>query len=747
MKNIYFTLVIVFISVHLISAQFDLKGSVKDSKSFETLPNAIVFIPALNKGTASDVNGKYILKNIPAGTYKIKYSYLSYSEIIKEVSGDSAMVNIDIELDPEAPFCLHQVVITGGTYSTQDESAIKIETIDKSDIEGFSGVSLIKDISRIPGIDAVSKGNGIATPIIRGLSTNNILVLNNGVKMQNFQFSVNHPYLIDEFGVEKIEVIKGPASILFGSNAVGGALNMIKESPALKNKIKSDINFSYNNNTKGFVSNIGTKVTPGDYFFGLRAGIKSHQDYIDGKGDIVPNSRFNEKSAKFFTGFSKDFFVSKLFIDYNAMELGLTVPPSIELFKDNNDNNLRESEFWYQDLSNLLISSKNIVFSGNFRNEINLNFQTNNRKLYEDPNDIEFNAVDMILNTFTYEAKTTKSFINNNFVFSIQGLNQNNKNYDAPERVLPDFKLNDIAAMALFQLNSNKKIHSQFGIRYDIRNILINKQENINDEIKKSYNNISYSAGLTYNVNNHLLIRTNFASGYRTPSIAELSQDGGHGARYELGNTSLVPQRNYETDVSIHIHSHKIKYELSGFYNNINSYIYLSPTLDTAFNGLPIFKYLQTNAKLYGFETNLGYFPYNWLNFSISYNYLIGQKDNGDNLPLIPQNKIHTNISLMKSFKYKSLETFSAELESVYAFDQDNYHAAETFTPNFMIHNLSLSQSMKLKNNNFKFYIKVNNIFDNNYIDHISTLKGLGYNDIGRNTNIGFKIILNKDIK
>ena len=744
MKKIYSTLTIIIIFINLINAQFDLTGIIKDSKSLETLPNAIIHIPALNRSTSSDINGNYIFENIPAGTYKVKYSYLSYSDIIKEIEGKSGIINIDANLDPNASFCLHQVVITAGTYSTQDESAIKIETIDKSDIEGFSGVSLIKDISRIPGIDAVSKGNGIATPIIRGLNTNNILVLNNGVKMQNFQFSVNHPYLIDEFGVEKIEVVKGPASILFGSNAVGGALNMIKESPALKNKLKSDINFSFNSNTKGYVSNVGLKTTPGDYFFGIRAGLKSHEDYSDGQGKIVPNSRFNEKSAKFFTGYSNKSFVSKLFFDYNEMKLGLTVPPAIELFKNNDGAN----DFWYQDLSNILVSSKNIIFSGDFRNEVNISFQTNNRKLYEDPSDIEhFKTVNMLLNTLTYEAKTTKSFGKNNFVLSIQGLNQNNKNNDAPERVLPDFQLHDITGMILFQLNSEKRIHSQFGMRYDIRNIRINKQENIENEIKQSYNNLSYSAGLTFDVNEHTLLRANLASGYRTPSIAELSQDGGHGARYEIGNTLLVPQRNYEADISLHFHSPKFKYDLSGFHNKINSYIFLSPTKDISDNNLPIYKYLQTNAKLYGFETNLGYFPFNWLNFSISYNYLIAEKENGENLPLIPQNKLQAYITFSKKLKNNYFKEFSLNIESTYAFEQNRYHLAESYTPSYVLHNLSLTQKINFRENQANFYIKVNNIFDTKYIEHISTLKGLGYYDIGRNVNLGMKFIINKSLK
>jgi len=549
--------------------------------------------------------------------------------------------------------------------------------------------------------------------------------------------------MIDEFGVEKIEVVKGPASLLFGSNAVGGALNLIKESPALKGRIKSDINLNYNSNTKGLVGNVGIKVTPKNVFYGIRTGIKSHKDYIDGTNKIVPNSRFNEKSLKLFSGINKKNITSKLYIDYNIMKLGLTIPPILKLgLKDN-----RKNDFWYQDLSNLLLSTKNIIYSGKFRTEIDLNYQINNRKLFENPNSvIDYNTVDMLLKTLTYEVKTTKSFGTHKFVIAIQGLNQNNKNADVPEHVLPNFKLYDFAALGLFQLNFKKKIHTQFGLRYDIRLIDIPIQENIHNKINKSYNNLSYSIGSTFDLTKHFLLRTNFASGYRTPSIAELSQDGSQGNRYEIGDPNLLPQRNYEGDLSFHIHSHKIKLELSSFYNSINNYIYLSPTKDKTQSGLPIFKFKQTNAHIYGIESNVGYFPTTWLNLNLAYNYLIAKKENNNYLPLIPQNKLRGYLSISNFINNKILKNLSIDIEGTHAFEQNYFDPAETYSPSFDVFNIGIANTLKILNQKTKFSIKINNVFNSNYIDHISTLKDLNYNEIGRNINIGLKIILDKKL-
>lgn len=740
MKNNILTLIIIYLSILSVNAQFNIEGKIRDSKTGETLANANIYFPDIKKGTVADIDGDYILRNIPSGTHKLKISYLSYSTKTIKIEGQNQTLKYDITLDPESSVCLHQVIVTAGIYSTQDETAIKIETLNKKDIEGLGGISLIKDLTRIPGIDAISKGNGISTPIIRGLSTSNILVLNNGVKMQNFQFSTNHPYMIDEFGVEKIEVVKGPASLLFGSNAVGGALNFIKESPASIGQTKSDLNFSYNSNTQGISSNVGVKTTPGKMFFGIRAGLKTHRDYIDGGNNIVPNSRFNEKSGKFFTGINNKNSTSKLYIDYNQMNLGLTIPPAIKLF----ENNDRKNKNWYQNLSNLLISSKNIFHFGKYKNEININYQTNNRKLFESPsNETRFKTVDMLLNTLTYELKTNKSFKQKNFIFSIQGLSQKNVNNDAPKHILPDFKLNDIAGMGLVQLNFRNNFHSQFGIRYDLRKIQIPEQETIKKEINKTYQNFSYSLGSTFNLSKHILLRTNIASGYRTPSIAELSQDGSHGSRYEIGNINLLPQRNYEGDLSMHYHSKKIKVELSGFYNKINNYIFLSPAGDKTEKGLPIYKFMQSDASLYGFESNLGYFPTESINLSTSYNYLVAKKENGEYLPLIPQNKLRTSISYFKNMNLKYLKQIAFNIESSYAFEKNNIHPSETITDSYNVYNVSISQQLSIKSQKIKLNFKINNVLDEKYLDHISTLKGLGYYEIGRNINIGIKINFN----
>jgi len=283
MKKIVFIFFVLFLFIK-VNAQNQIKGIVTDKSNNEALSFASVYLPEQNKGTLTDENGKFELTNLPKGEFKIQFSYIGYKTIIKTIAPEKSDMFLHIELEP-AILQAEEVVVSGGRHSTQHENAMKIELIQSKEIASAGTPTFTEAIAKIPGVDMISKGTGVAKPVIRGLSMTNILMLNNGVKMENFQFSENHPFVIDEFGVDRIEIIKGPASLLYGSDAVGGVINVLKEKPAPVGKILGDFNTQYHSNTEGVVSNIGVKGSSEHLFWGIRAGVKSHTDYKEGNGD------------------------------------------------------------------------------------------------------------------------------------------------------------------------------------------------------------------------------------------------------------------------------------------------------------------------------------------------------------------------------------------------------------------------------------------------------------------------------
>lgn len=738
MKTLFFVSFVLLFAIN-ISSQNIVEGYIIDKNTNEKIIGAEIYIPVLKKGAVSDVNGKYKITNIPKGRFKLQYSFLGYKNFIIQLNFNGANIIKDVELE-QTMLQTEEVIVSGGAYNSQHENAIKIETISVKTLDQAVSTSLIKNIAKVPGIDAISKGDGIATPVIRGLSTSNILMLTNGIRMENFQFSENHPFMIDEYGISRIEFIKGPASLLYGSDAIGGVINVITEKPAPYKTVKGDISTKFNFNNKSVNSNAGVRVSRSKLFFGVRAGLSSSQDYIDGAGVQVKNSRFNQKSIKAFVGYNSSNSISKIFYQHNKMNLGLTIPPAILLINENS----KEINSWYQNLSNHIIHSTNTFFFNKLKTDVNISYQSNNRKLFTNEVLDVYKAVDMRLQTIQYEIKNSYNVNDNtDIIFAFQGINQQNSNADAPDHVIPNYYMLDLSGFGLLQYKFGK-LNSQIGLRYGYRNIIIpeaNVEINTSDfiRINNYYNNISYSLGSTYELVESVLLRVNLASAYRSPNINELSQNGVHGTRYEKGNVNLQSQRNYELDVSTHIHLNKISFNLAGFYNKINNYIYLHPTADTSLNGLPVFEYTQANSHIYGFETSFSYSPVKWFLFNQAYSYLVGEKNDGEYLSFIPQNKIVGDINFILA-KQKWFNSIKFKISNEIAFAQKNTANFETETPEYLVFDMGLFYTNTISKYIFDVNLSVNNIFNEVYYDHLSTIKPLGYNNIGRNISLGVKL-------
>ncbi len=176
-------IVMLFVMMNQIGfAQNSIKGRVTDKTNNEALPFANVYLPEQNNCTLTDKNGEFVLTNLPKGELKIQFSYMGYKTIIKTIIANNTETLLNIEME-SAVLQAEEVVISGGTYSTQHENAIKIELIKSKDIASIGTPTFTEAIASLPGVDMIAKGTGIAKPVIRGLSMTNILMLNNGVKM------------------------------------------------------------------------------------------------------------------------------------------------------------------------------------------------------------------------------------------------------------------------------------------------------------------------------------------------------------------------------------------------------------------------------------------------------------------------------------------------------------------------------------------------------------------------------------
>lgn len=738
MKRIVLVFFVLFL-LFKVNAQNHIKGIVTDSDK-QPLPGTTIFLPELNKGTTTDKAGEFLITNLPTGKVKIQFSFIGYNTQIKTIDiipGDN-IVNIQLTT---SVIQSQEVVISGGYVSSQHENAVKIDILRSKDISLSGTPNFMESLTLIPGVDMISKGEGVSKPVIRGLSMNDILVLNNNIRIENYQFSENHPLGIDDNDVDRVEVIKGPASLLYGSDAIGGVLNFIKENPAPTGKIIGDYRMRLHSNTLGMNNSFGFKGSSEHFFGGLRVGNKTHADYKQGGGDFVPNSRFREWSVSANSGYTGKIGTFKIFYDYFKQDLGMTVPAVIPLITEQGRNN----DIWYQDLGHHLVSSQNKLYLGKFKWETNIAYQSALRKLQTT---LEVPFVEMNLNTITYESKLyLPSGKNSEFIIGIQGMDQTNRNKnDRASQFLPDADINNIGGVSLAKYTFSEKLTLQGGLRYDVYKtetfaLGTEGTESYHTPVLKDFSSLSGSAGATYNINDKWIFRTNFAKAYRVPNLSELTSNGMHGNRYETGNENLKPEDAYEADASLHYHGEYLSFDLAGFYNHIISYIYISPTSDTTSTGVGIYRFSQTNANLYGMEAGIHFHPVSlpWLHIQGTYSSVTGKQENGNYLPFIPAHKFRYEIRAERK-NSGILNHTAVKLSALTALKQDTPSPYETATDGYTLINLSFNTDINVFKQTFVIGISANNIFDTRYYDHLSTLKPLNYYNQGRNVSVSLKI-------
>ncbi len=728
------------LSYQLSISQINISGKITDNKNLP-LPGVTVFAPDMNKGTVSDINGNYKLENLARGTQKIQYTFLGYTNHVEslQVKDENIIVNVKLH---ESAIEMEELVVTGGYSSTQHENAVKIEILKLDPRNLESSPNFMEIITKVPGVDMISKGSGVSKPVIRGLSMNDILVLNNGVRFENYQYSSHHPLGIDEFGISDIEIIKGPASMIYGSDAIGGVINFIKEKPAPVGTFVGDYNLQLFSNTLGMTNNLGLKGSSNKFFGGVRIGQKTNADFLQGGGEFVPNSRFNEMSLKANAGFTDKIGTFKLFYDYNQQKLGLVEDEALEEITQRG----RKNEIFFQQLNTHLLSLQNKLYLGNYKLDVNAAFQNTEFSHIGEKDTYE---IQMQLSTLTYDVKFyLPSDDKSEYIVGLQGFNQENTNINHREIILlPDAITNNYSAFALLQYTFFNKLKFQTGLRYDIKNISSQAVGNPSDAesyrkaLNKSYGSFSGSLGATYNLTHGLLFRANFGAAYRTPNLAELTSKGQHELRYELGDANLVPENSYETDFSVHYHKSNITLDFALFYNIIDHFIFISPTGDSTSSGLDIYKYKQSNSKLYGGEAGLHIHPVSmkYLHFETTFSSVVGMQENGDYLPFIPANKLRFSLSIEKEkflFLYKSYVSIS----TLSAFAQNHPAPDETPTDSYTLLNMSLGTTFIVNNQKFIFSVGVSNLLDTKYIDHLSTLKEVNMYNPGRNVSISLKI-------
>jgi iron complex outermembrane receptor protein len=781
-------------------AQNSLTGKVTDFHDHTPVVGATVYIPDLKKGTSTNADGGYTIDHLPKGRFLVEFKFIGYATLIQAVQLNGA-VQLDIALN-SAVTELNEVVVTGISHSSElKNNPLPISTLNTKSLTENTATNLIDNISKKAGVNQLTTGPAISKPIIRGLGYNRIISLYDGIRQEGQQWGDEHGIEIDEYSVDRVEIIKGAGSLMYGSDGLGGVLNFLTPNPVAEGTVigKWLSNYQTNNGLTGnSLMNAGN--LKGLYWL-ARASLKDSKPYSNAYDGKVFNSGFRERDVNGHIGLSKSWGYTQLNVSSFHQFVGLVGGDrdstghftrlknvngsAIETAASNEELNSYHLFIPRQQISHARISNTTNVYLGPSRLQLNVGYQRNQRKefgevLNEQTKNLYFDLRTLNYN-LTYFLPEGKGW---QVSLGTSGMTQQSQNKGI-EFLIPAYQSFDWGVFG-FAKRHFTKLDVAGGIRFDRRSIAIDalylddqgaptSDTNATQKFKSgnlTFSNYSASAGLTYPISNVLSMKFNASRGFRAPNIAELASNGRHegSLRYEYGNFNLKPETSLQLDAGIVFNSTHVSAEFSVFQNDIRHYIFTEKL--AAKNGLdsipdpsqpvPAYQYVQGQAQLRGgeFFIDLHPHPLDWLHFENGFSFVDAlnksqsRNDSTKYLPYIPapryQSELRGNFKKIGS----RLVNLFLKVEFSHIWPQNRVlleNRTETTTPSYSLWNAGLGTDIITPKGItlFSFYFTVNNIFDVAYQNHLSRLKygavnpmtgRVGVFNMGR--NFSFKILI-----
>lgn len=754
MKKYLFLSFISFIFINSSFAQAILKGQVTSKN--QALEFVDVVISNLNLGGSTNRNGLYSIENIPEGKHIIQISYLGYETIFDTILFNKNEVKTINYALAQNDLLIDEIVIIDEQSGLTSQTPYSISTLSAQNIQlKGNPAGLMGALKEEPGIYGAELGQGIVKPFIRGLGFSRVVTIYQGNKLENHQWGADHGLGINDLGVKKMEVIKGPASILYGSGAIGGVIiAKDNEDYLYSTDLKGNVGFTYNSISGGLRPHISLgKSFKNGFFLAADGAYENHADYKDGNGRIIGNSRFNTNTFRFHTGVQKEKFQNKLSYSYHRQQLGI-----IEDGEMNDDETLattrydREMQLPFQDVSDHIISYKQTTQHEKFETALNVSHHINDRnEIEEDFNDIDLGLLQS--HTF-YNGRISfkpKGIFDNSI--GIQGSFINFRNKDEAEEILmPDAKIFENGLYYLAGLTLGK-YYLQGGLRYDYR--IVNADANAqnlvdygfvlpgspeNRKLNRNFQGFTGSLGLTRKIKEKNTLKFNISTGYRAPDLAELFSNGPHPGtnRFEIGNAEFDREQSYQADINYIFESKKFTAASSIFGNIIENYIFFVGSGQQLPSGLEIWEFRQADAILYGGEINFNYMPFedDRLILSATAAIVRGERlDIDENLTFIPADNYNFSLSL------KPFENLNTQFNTNFRYiaNQTRPGFGELNTDGYGLLNLGMNHRFDFKKQALNLGLSVFNLLDITYFDHMSILRAFEVTAPGRNVMVNLQ--------
>lgn len=734
-KNIFLVLFFLCGGTGILFAQtYRLEGTVVDEASSVPIAYVSVFLPDLNRGTTADENGHFILNEIPGNAQKVIFICLGYHSLSKTISFTDSLTTITIALTAGGNE-MEEILIVGTQSHTADESPSSVLAVSQHVLRSRGALSISDGVAKLPGVNQLSTGAGISKPVIRGMYGNRIQTVVMGMRFDNQQWQDEHGLGLQDIGVDRVEVIKGPAALMYGSEAMGGVINVLEEKPADVDSIRCDAGLRLFSNTYGAGLDAGVRSTKGNYSWRIRLGAESHADYSDGNNKRVQNSRFDGYVGKATFGYNRKNWVSVNNYLFSKSDFGFIMDTANALIEDSRAS--RGFANPHHTVFINLFTSQNTYFGSN-GNIFRIIFGTHINRRMENEGGGGI-SLDMQLVTIALHLQDELPLNDKlKWINGIQSQYQDNKNLGF-RVIVPDAKLAE-ASLYSYLKRMGEIFVLDAGLRYDLRYLSTEPVAHVLaytdvPTVNKVYNTINGSFGTSVRLAKYFHIKANITSGYRTPNLAELQSNGLHEgtSRYEVGDATMKIEQNLCAEAGFTFERKRFEFSVTTYHNRFLNYIYLQPT-NIDFFGTTIYNYLQTNATLLGGEAWMSWTPekLHWLNVSAAYSTVRGKTDAGNYLPFIPADRIDGAFKFELGDKGK-FEDVYFRTGMQYFLPQDHPAQFETPTIDYMLAEAGIGSNIKCKNGNaMNIDICCNNIFNKVYYDHLSRFKDFGIYNMGR---------------
>jgi len=648
---------------------------------------------------------------------------------------------------------LNELVVTGVTGDTKlKNSTAPISIISNKDLRQTTSTNIIDAIAHQPGMAQITTGGGISKPIIRGLGYNRIIVMNEGVRQEGQQWGDEHGIEVDPQIVNSVEILKGPASLMYGSDAMAGVV-ILHSAPTLpEGKMRANVSTEYQTNNGLFDYSLNFAGNQKGFVWDARFSDKMAHAYKNKVDGYVPGSQFKERAGRLMLGLNKRW--GHTHLTWTAFH---QIPSIVEGERDETTGELVCNSDNVKTYSKALPFQEIKHYKAVLDNSFNLpkgwlkaiiGYQQNRRQEFEESED-EYELF-FKLHTVTYDVRyLSQEFSGWKVAGGVNGMWQQSQNL-GEESLIPEYKLFDIGGYATLSKSLGKWTLNG-GLRFDNRHLNFHSRD---------FSGLSGSIGAVCNISEHFNLRLNMARGFRAPNMSELGSDGVHEGtlRYELGNPDLKPEYSWQADLGLDFTSQYISAQVALFANHIENYIFAKRIDLVMEEGLRTYEYTQGDARLLGFEAGIDFHPIHCIHFENTFSFVdaqqLHQPEETKYLPMTPAPRWTSEL------KYELTHHGHFVLNNAYAalglecnLAQNHYYKAdntETRTPSYTLLSLSIGSDLNIhKKKVAEISVTAENLLNRAYQNHLSRLKYTDVNNVtgqqgvfNMGRNIVFKLLI-----